>query len=137
LIYRIEKNRMMSKIKSVKSISFNSSYGPAITLKIDNKSYVMCFCHRRPDRSFFLNGKQFPICSRCTGILAGCIIAIPLSTLSWIISPFIGIILLIPLAFDGMGQALGFWISTNTRRLLTGISGGFAVGILISYIFFI
>lgn len=30
-----------------------------------------CGCHQREDRSFKINGWQFPICSRCTGILTG------------------------------------------------------------------
>ena len=28
-------------------------------------------CHQRPDRSFFINGHQFPVCARCTGVLIG------------------------------------------------------------------
>ena len=35
-------------------------------------------CHARPDRSFYWNGKPFPICARCTGELAGMIAGIPL-----------------------------------------------------------
>lgn len=33
-------------------------------------------CHCLPERSFFIKGKQFPICSRCTGILVGIFLAI-------------------------------------------------------------
>jgi uncharacterized membrane protein len=25
-------------------------------------------CHQRPERSFVLNGRQFPVCARCTGL---------------------------------------------------------------------
>ncbi len=25
-------------------------------------------CHQRPERSFFLDGQQFPVCARCTGL---------------------------------------------------------------------
>jgi uncharacterized membrane protein len=25
-------------------------------------------CHQRPERSFFLDGHQFPVCARCTGL---------------------------------------------------------------------
>src|SRR4051812_25109372 len=28
-------------------------------------------CHQRPDRSFFLQGVQLPVCARCTGIYGG------------------------------------------------------------------
>ena len=33
-------------------------------------------CHCRPDRSFFYKGKQFPVCARCTGELAGILAAL-------------------------------------------------------------
>lgn len=32
-------------------------------------------CHQLPERSFFYNGKQFPVCARCTGAIVGQIIA--------------------------------------------------------------
>ena len=25
-------------------------------------------CHQRPDRSFFVDGHQLPVCARCTGL---------------------------------------------------------------------
>jgi len=28
-------------------------------------------CHQRPDRSFFIDGHKFGVCSRCTGIYFG------------------------------------------------------------------
>lgn len=32
-----------------------------------NGSPIIFGCHRRPERSFFYKGRQFPICARCTG----------------------------------------------------------------------
>jgi len=32
-------------------------------------------CHQRPERSFFVGGKQLPICARCTGLYAGAALA--------------------------------------------------------------
>jgi uncharacterized membrane protein len=33
-------------------------------------------CHQRPERSFVLNGRQFPVCARCTGLyVAGALAA--------------------------------------------------------------
>ena len=36
-------------------------------------------CHQRPDRSFFLNGHQLPVCARCTGLYIGALLAVPLA----------------------------------------------------------
>lgn len=32
-------------------------------------------CHQMPERSFFIRGKQFPVCARCTGVFLGNIAA--------------------------------------------------------------
>lgn len=83
-------------------------------------------CHRLPERSFFYKGRQFPICARCTGILAGYILAI--ISLFFIKIPILFCLtLLIPAAVDGIGQYLGKWTSNNIRRLITGILAGIAV----------
>ena len=34
-------------------------------------------CHQKPERSFFINGYQFPVCARCTGVMIGYLLAIP------------------------------------------------------------
>lgn len=36
-------------------------------------------CHQRPERSFFLNGRQLPVCGRCTGLYAGAAFAVPVA----------------------------------------------------------
>ena len=38
-------------------------------------------CHQMPERSFFINGMQFPLCARCTGILAGYLVGVLLFVL--------------------------------------------------------
>jgi hypothetical protein len=30
---------------------------------------IVIHCHQRPERSFFLDGRQVPICARCFGML--------------------------------------------------------------------
>ena len=83
-------------------------------------------CHQRPERSFFYRGKQFPVCARCTGvtagqlaaILAGCFISIPLR---------FSIALLAVMGIDWGVQELGIKTSTNRRRFITGIAGGFGL----------
>lgn len=86
-------------------------------------------CHRIPERSFFIRGKQFPVCARCTGILCGYIIAM-ICLLMVISYSFLGsILLLIPMVIDGTGQLYNKWKSTNSRRFITGLLAG--VGIIL------
>ena len=33
-------------------------------------------CHQMPERSFFYKGYQFPVCARCTGLMAGYLLGI-------------------------------------------------------------
>lgn len=39
-------------------------------------------CHQRPERSFVLDGRQMPVCARCTGLYAGAAFAVPLALLA-------------------------------------------------------
>ena len=83
-------------------------------------------CHRMPDRSFFYKGHQFPVCARCTGVCIGqlsailinCMISVPMH---------ISILLLSIMGFDWRIQEFKIKSSTNFRRLITGILGGFGL----------
>lgn len=92
-------------------------------------------CHRKPERSFFYKGHQFPVCARCTGFYISGIATIIL--LKFIPVPYtlttllIGIILLIPCAIDGFTQLFEMRESNNILRLITGILGG--VGLILVY----
>lgn len=86
----------------------------------------MFYCHKLPERSFFYKGTQFPICARCTGICVGYALGIVyafFALFSWLTV----LIAFIPLSIDGMGQLVGYWESTNTRRLITGTIFGTAM----------
>lgn len=80
-------------------------------------------CHQRADRSFYFKNYQFPLCARCTGIMAGTIftylygrkLRIPI----WLCCLFIAV-----MSVDGMIQYLKVMESTNIRRLFTGIMAG-------------
>ena len=91
---------------------------------LETTLHYMFFCHKRPDRSFFYNGKQFPICARCTGILLGYFIGIFYIIISSYHNYFIDIFLILPLIIDGTGQYYKKWESTNFRRFITGILAG-------------
>jgi len=80
-----------------------------------------------PSRSFFYKGVQFPICARCTGICIGYIIGIFILGFYNTLPFAYALILTIPMIIDGTGQLFNKWISTNNRRLLTGILGGIGI----------
>jgi uncharacterized membrane protein len=81
-------------------------------------------CHRKPERSFFYKGRQFPVCARCTGFYAG-YIALPVFTLSiWEPTLLLVALLMIPALADGLTQAYMNRESTNWLRFTTGILAG-------------
>lgn len=86
-------------------------------------SYV---CHQNPDRSFFLAGHPFAVCSRCTGLYAGFAFATVLYPLvqslrkreaparKWLF------LAAAPLGIDFALTFLGIWENTHSSRLITG-----------------
>lgn len=83
-------------------------------------------CHQLSERSFSYHGYQFPVCARCTGVILGYLIAI----ISYIFTGFhkrTSIVSCIIMFMDWALQALRVKESTNKRRLLTGIAGGFGI----------
>lgn len=97
-----------------------------------------CGCHQREDRSFQIKGWQFPICSRCTGILIGQIIGLILYS-SRIRIPFsIDFLFLVMMFLDWFVQYKHIRESTNSRRVITGTLAGIAqMSIFIKFIQFI
>lgn len=93
-------------------------------------------CHQRSDRSFFVKGYQFPICARCTGVLMGYVLALPiilfLKSSIWI---YISILFCVIMFSDWYIQFLRIKESTNLRRFITGILGG--IGIILIFILII
>ena len=85
-------------------------------------------CHQIPERSFFIDGRQFPLCARCTGILAGLIIFPLFMILQIEIPATLSIVFIIALVFDGGVQLIFCLMSNNLRRFLTGVL--FSLGFL-------
>ena len=78
-----------------------------------------CGCHQREDRSFKIGEFQFPICSRCTGILTGQIIGIIIYLLKFRVPLYISIIFLLIMFIDWYIQYKKIKESTNIRRFVT------------------
>lgn len=91
-------------------------------------------CHRKPERSFFWKGKQFPVCARCTGIHLGYIM-FPFFLLSiFTLNIWITLVMFSLTYIDGTIQAFFNLESTNSRRFITGIISGVGSMSLISII---
>ena len=84
-------------------------------------------CHKREDRSFrWRSGLPFPVCARCTGELAGILLA---ACTAWLWTPpvWLQLVLVVPLVADGFLQLLTRYESTNPRRFVTGVLFGFSL----------
>lgn len=91
-------------------------------------------CHQMPERSFFYKDYQFPVCARCTGVL----IASIFSTLLFVKKKLpisVCIAMSSVMLFDWMLQYLEIKESTNKRRLITGLIGGFGYTQLHLYLY--
>ena len=94
-------------------------------------------CHQLPERSYFIEGHKFAVCSRCTGLYAGfafMLLLYPLirSLKTTVTPPLIWLLLAaIPLLIDFSLTFLGVWENTHTSRLLTGLLLG---GVTVFYV---
>lgn len=91
-------------------------------MKIGRKTH----CHQMPERSFFIKGWQFPVCSRCTGVFFGWIIS--LASIYFYKPNIIFILIFCFIMFlDWLLQYINFFKNNNIRRFLTGTLGGYAL----------
>lgn len=95
-------------------------------------------CHRIPERSFFIKGHQFPVCSRCTGFYIGLLVYIIYAYFFFvdynIILMIFAALLVVPMAVDGTTQLLTDRLSNNILRFITGLGGGLGFCIFIKAI---
>ncbi len=84
-------------------------------------------CHQLPERSFFYKGKQFPVCARCTGVSIGQLLSIIVNIRFGTRSLMFSTLALSCMGADWLIQEAGIKESTNRRRLLTGMLGGFGL----------
>ena len=86
-------------------------------------------CHQLPERSFFIKGYQLPVCARCVGVFISSLIAMIMffkRRISIIASVLMSLVMLV----DWLLQFFNIKQSTNKRRLVTGLVGGFGWTIL-------
>ncbi len=94
----------------------------AFLMRLGNR----CGCHQREDRSFKIKQWQFPICSRCTGILTGQILGLILYACKIYIPIYIDLGFLVVMFLDWFIQYKKIKESTNLRRFITGNLAGIA-----------
>jgi uncharacterized membrane protein len=103
-------------------------------------------CHRITERSFEINGRQFPLCARCTGMYLGAFLVflvlwlagrlrrslLPPLPLLLALLAFVGL-----MGLDGINSYLHFFPNAptlyaprNWLRLLTGMGTGLAMGLI-------
>lgn len=120
----------------------------SILVKADAVAYAVC--HRLPDRSFHLAGRQLPLCARCTGTFLGALwglVAIGLSKGKASRLPPVRVIVLLvgfimANGVDGLNSYLTFFPTAphlyqphNTLRLITGSLYGLTLSILVFPVF--
>ena len=84
-------------------------------------------CHQRPERCFTVKGYTFPLCARCIGVFFGQATALLLLPFGIRTRWIPALALLGIMGLDWMLQRLAILPSTNPRRLVTGILGGFGL----------
>lgn len=91
-------------------------------------------CHQLPERSFFLWGMQFPICSRCMGIYLGGSLGGFLALAGFLKMPRFFrtrkmlLLMALPMVLDGVTQTFLYAReSDNALRLVTGLMFGFGI----------
>lgn len=101
-------------------------------------------CHQRPERSFFLDGHQLPVCARCTGLYlsgaAGLFGWIGLKIVrgwrpvTW--DPRIAVRLIVlaamPTALSLASGAIGVWDGSNMTRALLALPLGASAGAIVA-----
>lgn len=104
-------------------------------------------CHQLPDRSFFWDGQQLPVCARCTGLYSSAAAGL----LAWIaiklarawrpiaINPRTAVRVLaiaaLPTAVSFAAGVSGLWDGSNVTRALLAIPLGASAGAIVAAVF--
>jgi uncharacterized membrane protein len=100
-------------------------------------------CHQLPERSFFLAGRQFPVCARCSGLYAGVVLGL---VAWWVwrrlrpgphgVDPRLArnafLVVLLPTAVSWVSGELGFWDGSNLTRAVLALPLGVTAGAIVA-----
>jgi len=84
-------------------------------------------CHQMVERSFHIKGRKLPICARCTGVLIGQVTSLFMGLIFKPLSASSSFVMFVSMGVDWGMQEIGLKESTNRRRFLTGILGGYGL----------
>lgn len=90
-------------------------------------------CHQKEDRCFKMKNYTFPLCARCTGIIISFTISLFLLYYKLYINIIFSFLGLFIMFFDWFIQFLNIKKSTNSRRFISGICGGFGLTYIYYY----
>jgi uncharacterized membrane protein len=101
-------------------------------------------CHQLPERSFFLEGRQLPVCARCTGLY----LSAAAGGLTWLVvklargwrglrlppRPALMVVIgaAVPTIVSYAGGVSGVWDGTNLTRAILAVPLGFAAGAVVA-----
>ena len=110
-------------------------------------SFGAVICHQLPERSFFLDGRQLPVCARCTGLYVGA----GAGLLAWIaiklargrrpggLHPRFALRVLaiaaLPTTVSYAAGVSGLWDGSNLTRALVAIPLGAIAGAIAAAVF--
>jgi len=123
---RKESHRNLLKI----SLKMDLKAGPTLVFESGRRKVGFAFCHRRQDRSLKISRYTLPLCARCTGLWLGFVMGLSLRVAGLHMPLLFALALMLPLIVDGLTQLVGFRMSNNQLRLISGVLFGIATNML-------
>lgn len=131
----LDRNRKDSHRNLLKiSLKMDLRVGPTLIFESGRRKVGFAFCHRRQDRSLKISRYTFPLCARCTGLWLGFVMGLSLRVAGLHTPLVFAVALMLPLIADGLTQLVGFRMSNNRLRLLSGVLFGIATNMLFLWI---